>query len=155
MEVNGGRLYSYKRLSKRGLPANRGDNKLIRKNVANLVLNLEDDGFLPVYVDEAHWQMEPNRPYGWSGKAEKLLVGMGNNPLTISTMCAISLFGMEYTEVVLGSSVNADVFTAYAMRLMLSLKEKNRARCLFYYDNSPVHSNVYFPFSSVNLCRHY
>jgi hypothetical protein len=40
-------LYSYKRLPKRGLPANQGDNKIIQKYVANLLLNLENDGYLP------------------------------------------------------------------------------------------------------------
>jgi hypothetical protein len=150
-EAAGGKRYSYTRISLRGLPANTDGNKLIRKEAARMLLNFEDRGWLPMYVDETHWALEPSHMAGWSGLGEKTLFEVPSNCPTISCVCAISEFGVEYAEVETGMAVGGDYFKAYMLRLMKNLKEKKRENCVFYMDNSSVHNSVCINYFSLYI----
>jgi hypothetical protein len=137
------RPYSFKRLTLRGPEANSPENKNIRILVANLLLNSERNGYLSVHVDESHWEILPNRSYGWSEVGEAAMETVQKISYTICTICAISRHGMEYTELIIGT-VHAALYGSYLKRLMFHMKEEQRGNLNFYMDNANIHDGEVF-----------
>jgi transposase len=129
-------LFSFKKLSKRGVHANDDENKEKRIHFVLKLSQAYQDGRTVIYIDETYWSGDCLRRYGWAEEGRKAIVSVPPRSITFCAISCITYEGVGLTEIFRGT-VNAMVFESYLKRLFPTLPP--RESCILVMDNASTH----------------
>lgn len=138
MEAYGYKSLTMQRVYFRGKNAESEENKEARENAIAQLFSYINDNYHPVFVDETHWEV------GWRWRNARYRRGEKNvqerspQRYSLTAISAISDTGPIYTLLVQNSSINAQRFNDYMMKLLD--REKDR-KIVIFLDNAPVHKH--------------
>lgn len=107
-----------------------------RKTVVRKLIQFQESGFRPVYVDETHWQMGLVTGRGRAPIGETPIVHMRSNSSEITIISSMCDLGMLHNQIIYGNN-SIPVFTSYIRQLLEDVK--HLAPVVIFLDNASIH----------------
>lgn len=110
-----------------------------REIVVQKMLSLIGQGYRPIFIDEAHWQMGLVSKRARSDVGVPAVVHMCSGSSEITVIASMSDIGMHFCQVIYGSN-SIEVFNSYIRHLLVDIKPLGRFA--LFMDNVNLHHNI-------------
>ena len=135
--------YRYRKVTYAQPHYNTEVNILMRKHFAKLLIDLFDDGYHQVHLDESHFQYETYADKGWIKKGQTS-VGYRKRLASTTLVSAVSTCGKTWSMIFIGTNDNLSwrtIVTMFVLRLRSDLYYFDR-RWITTFDSAGCHTEM-------------